>query len=218
MEKYRAEREARRLAGRFRSRPGQRIKEVNPDDSIPRVSVILKGDVHGSVEAILDVLDTYTSNEQCRLDVVHYGVGQVTDGDIELAKSFNAIIYAFSVDSPVKAPKEVTIRSYDIIYRLIDDLKEELSSKLPQKEVEEVLGEATVLQNFFITEGKKEVPVAGCRCIKGVLKRAQKFKLLRDDDIIYEGGFALNSLANRFGFELNLFWNRTQVPWSLCVT
>lgn len=175
------------MAGRFRTRQGQRTKEIVDDNSVPRVSLILKGDVHGSVEALLDVLETYTSNDQCRLDVVHYGVGNVSDGDIELAKSFNAIIYAFSVDSPPKAPKDVSIRSYDIIYRLIDDLKEELSSKLPPKEVEEVLGEATVLQQFFITEGKKEVPVAGCRCTKGVLKKAQKFRLMRGEEILYEG-------------------------------
>jgi len=144
--------------------------------------------VHGSVEAILDVLETYNSNESCRLDIVHYGVGNVTEGDLELAKAFDAIIYAFAVESPqVQAAKEVNIRSYNIIYRLIDDLKEQLSSKLPPVEVEEVLGEANVLQNFLINEGRKEVPVAGCRCTKGVLKKAQKFRLLRDGEVVYNG-------------------------------
>ncbi|XP_037943309.1 translation initiation factor IF-2, mitochondrial-like, partial [Teleopsis dalmanni] len=185
--KYRAERETRRLAGRFRYRFGPRSKEYAEEDKTPRVSVIVKGDVHGSVEAILDVLETYNSNEQCRLDLVHYGVGNITEGDIELAKTFNAIIYAFSVDVPVKATKSVSIRPCNIIYRLIDDLKKEISSKLPTKDVEEKLGEASVLQQFFINEGRKEVPVAGCRCVKGILKKAQKFRLVRDGDVIYEG-------------------------------
>lgn len=185
--KYRAERDARRLAGRFRMRYGPREKETVEHDGVPRVSIVVKGDVHGSVEALLDVFDTYTSNERCRLDVVHYGVGNVSEGDIELAKAFHAIVYGFSVSAPKNAPKDVTIRCYDVIYRLIDDLKKEISSKLPALEVEEVVGEANVLQQFFINEGRKEVPVAGCRCTKGVLKKAHKFRLIRDDEILYEG-------------------------------
>ncbi|KAH8232459.1 hypothetical protein KR032_007205 [Drosophila birchii] len=186
--KYRAEREARRLAGRFRVRGGQRVKQLDDNEGKPRVSVIIKGDVHGSVEAILDVLETYSSNDSCRLDIVHYGVGNVTEGDLELAKAFDAIVYAFAVEVPQpKAAKDVNVRSYNIIYRLIDDLKEQLSSKLPPVEVEEVLGEANVLQNFLINEGRKEVPVAGCRCTKGLLKKAQKFRLLRDGETVYDG-------------------------------
>ncbi|XP_075151259.1 mitochondrial translation initiation factor 2 [Haematobia irritans] len=185
--KYRAERDARRLAGRFRLRHGPRTKETTEDDGIPRVSVIVKGDVHGSVEAILDVLETYNGHDKCRLDVVHYGVGNVTESDVELAKSFNAIIYAFSIDPPTKVASDVSIRMCNIIYRLIDDLKEEISNKLPPMEVEEVLGEANVLQQFFITEGRKEVPVAGSRCTKGVLKKSQKFRLVRNGEVIYDG-------------------------------
>lgn len=186
--KYRAAREARRLAGHFRMRGGQRVKQVDENDGIPRVSVIIKGDVHGSVEAILDVLETYNSNDRCRLDIVHYGVGNVTEGDLELAKAFNAIIYAFAVETPqAKLAKDVKVKSYNVIYRLIDDLKEQLSSQLPAVEVEEHLGEANVLQHFFINEGRKEIPVAGCRCTKGVLKKSQRFRLLRDGEVIYDG-------------------------------
>ncbi|XP_061396380.1 translation initiation factor IF-2, mitochondrial [Musca vetustissima] len=192
--KYRAERDARRLAGRFRLRQGPRAKEVVDDDGTPRVSVIVKGDVHGSVEAILDVLETYTGHDKCRLDIVHYGVGNVSESDVELAKSFNAIIYAFAVDPPAKVSSDVSIRLCNIIYRLIDDLKEEISSKLPPVEVEEILGEANVLQMFSISEGRKEVPVAGSRCTKGVLKKSQKFRLIRNGEIIYDG--ALESMRH----------------------
>ncbi|XP_046805266.1 translation initiation factor IF-2, mitochondrial isoform X2 [Lucilia cuprina] len=187
LERYRAERDARRLAGRFRLRHGPRSKETLPDDGTPRVSVIIKGDVHGSVEAILDVLETYSENDKCRLDVVHYGVGNVSESNIELANSFDAIVYAFSVEPPAKVTGDVSIRVCDIIYRLIDDLKEEISNKLPPLKVEDISGEANVLQQFSITEGRKEVPVAGCRCTKGVLKRAHQFRLMRNGETIYDG-------------------------------
>lgn len=185
--KYRAERDARRLAGRFRLKQGPRTKEMVDDDGVPRVRVIVKGDVHGSVEAILDVLETYSGHDKCRLDIVHYGVGNVNESDVELAKSFDAIIYAFSVDPPTKVDCDVSIRVCNIIYRLIDDLKEEISNKLPPLEVEEILGEANVLQTFSISEGRKEVPVAGSRCTKGILKKSQKFRLLRNGESIYDG-------------------------------
>lgn len=190
--KYRAERDARRMSGRFRNRNTEpRTKELSPEevDGIPRINVILKGDVHGSVEAILDVLDTYTSHDKCRLNIVHYGVGDVTDGDIELAETFKAIIYAFSVDVPksLKGLHNVSIKTCDIIYRLVDDLKEEIAKKLPPVEKEEFIGEANVLQKFYITEGKKSIPVAGCRCLKGVLKKASKFRLQRRDEVVYDG-------------------------------
>lgn len=141
-EKYKAEREARRKKGKYKvRRVGPRPKENIEDNSVPRVSVIIKGDVHGSVEAILDVLETYHDNDQVQLDIVHYGVGDVTENDIELAKTFNAIIYAFSVKSPkVSLPKNIKINEVNIIYRLVDNLKEELSAKIPPLEVPETIG------------------------------------------------------------------------------
>lgn len=187
-EEYRAQREARRAAGRFRLRSVTRAKETQPDDPTPRVNVILKGDVHGSVEAILDVLDTYNGHDKCRLDVIHYGVGEISEGDLELAKAFSAIVYAFSIKAPtMQVPKGVSVRECNIIYRLVDDLRLEINGKLPQLEVEESLGEANVLQIFSITEGKKEVTVLGCRCVKGVLKKAGRFKLMRHLEQLYDG-------------------------------
>lgn len=186
-EEYRAQREARRLSGRFRLRTGTRPKESTPDDPTPRVNVILKGDVHGSVEAILDVLDTYNSHDKCRLDIIHYGVGDISEGDLELAKAFNSIIYTFSIKAPPILPKGVVVREANIIYRLVDDLKAEINAKLPPVEVEEQLGEANVLQIFSITEGKKEVTVLGCRCVNGLLKKNARFKLIRQTEVLYDG-------------------------------
>lgn len=142
-EKYKAERDARRKIGRWKvRRSGPREKEIIEDNSIPRLNIIIKGDVHGSVEAILDVLDTYSENDKVRLDIVHYGVGDVTHTDLEMAKLFNAVIYAFSVSAPTKEiPKNVKIEKVDIIYRLVEHLKDELNKKLPMLDVEEVVGE-----------------------------------------------------------------------------
>lgn len=149
-EKYIAERTARRKLGKYKMRRiGPRPKEYIEDNSVPRVNVIIKGDVHGSVEAILDVLETYHENEQVRLDIVHYGVGDVSTGDIELAKTFNAIIYAFSVKSPkVALPKNVKIKPVNIIYRLVDSLKEEINKKIPMLDVEEKIGKKHAMRNF----------------------------------------------------------------------
>ena len=142
-EKYKADRDARRKLGKYKMRRiGPRPKEFIEDNSIPRVNIIVKADVHGSCEAILDVLETYTENDQVRLDIVHYGVGDVNEGDLELAKTFNAIIYAFSVKSPkAGVPKNVKIEEVNIIYRLVDHLKEQISLKIPPLDYEENLGE-----------------------------------------------------------------------------
>lgn len=193
-EKYRKEREERRRAGRFKVRQIYRSKESGPEDPTPKVSVIVKSDVHGSLEAILDVLETYTSNDKCKLDLIHYGVGDVSDGDIELAKVFNAVIYAFSVKVPKNAPKNIDIKEVNIIYRLVDDIKERINKKLPSLPEDEVLGEANVLQLFKVTEHRKQVTVLGCRCTKGALKKSEKYRIVRQGEVIHEG--ALSSMRH----------------------
>lgn len=157
-------------------------------DDITRVNVILKGDVHGSVEAILDVFDTYDCNDQCRLNVVHYGVGPITDGDIELAKAFDAIIYSFSLPLPAKRNSNVMMREFNIIYRLIEDLQNEINKRIPEIDVEEEVGRAEVLKMFEITnEKKKKVLVCGCRCISGLLKKNLRYKVLRNSEVLFDG-------------------------------
>ena len=122
----------------------------------------------GSVEALLDVLDSYQSTN-CTLDLIHYGVGPVTEGDIKLAEPFNAIVYAFNtgVAQPnirqLAKSHKVQIKEFNIIYRLFDDLRNELEKLLPPTEAEEFIGEANVLQEFIVTEGKLKLPVAGCK-------------------------------------------------------
>lgn len=162
-------------------------QNASNDDSTPKLNVIVKADVHGSVEAILDVLDTYDASNMCHLNIVHYGVGPITDGDIDLAKTFNAIIYGFSIQLPSAQPSGVVMKQFDIIYRLIEDVTQEINNRLPAIDVEDVVGEAEVQQIFLISERNKKIPVMGCRCVKGVLKKRLKYKVMRDDECIYDG-------------------------------
>lgn len=183
----------KRRLGRFKLKPdGPRKPEIpTDDDPTPTLNIIVRGDVDGTLEAVLNTLDTYDLPE-CKMDLVHYGVGIVTETDVELAQTFKAVIYAFNVDCPghVKELAEnlgVQIKYHNIIYKLVDDVKEELNKRLPPKEVEEVLGEASILQLFEITDGKKKIPVAGCRCTKGVLRKSAMYKLVRGDEVLHIG-------------------------------
>lgn len=178
-----------RALRRGRRKPPNSVREKTyaADDPTPKLNIILKGDVHGSVEAILDVLDTYDCSDKCRMSIVHYGVGEITEGDIELAKVFNSIIYAFSIRVPPKRPAGVAIRAFNIIYRLIEDVKTEINSRLPEVDVEEQTGAANVLQIFEINDKRKKLAVLGCRCVKGALKKSLRFKLIRDTEVIYDG-------------------------------
>ncbi|XP_064484222.1 translation initiation factor IF-2, mitochondrial-like [Ornithodoros turicata] len=191
--KYRAELQDRRSRGirRKRRRTTNREKEYQVDDS-PHLSIVIKGDVDGSVEAVLDILDTYHSHQNCRLDLIHYGVGPVTESDVELAQPFDGIIYAFHVpvlDNAVQLAREnsIAIRDFRVIYHLIDDIKEELGRRLPHVPKEEVIGEAVVIQEFVVNDGRKKLPVAGCRCIKGILKKDALFKVVRDETTLHSG-------------------------------
>ncbi|XP_075223031.1 mitochondrial translation initiation factor 2 isoform X2 [Lycorma delicatula] len=190
---YRARLETRRKLGRFRLKPtGPREKEIkDDDDGHPNVSIIIKGDVDGSVEAILDLLMTYRSS-LCKLDIVHFEVGSVTVSDVELAELFDAIIYAFNVNTLPEAKelamqKGTPIHNHNVIYKLIDDLKEEINKKLPLIDEEEIIGEADILKQFVVSERKKKLPVAGCKCVRGYLKKSALFKVIRNNDVIYEG-------------------------------
>nr|KAF6448089.1 mitochondrial translational initiation factor 2 [Rousettus aegyptiacus] len=168
-----------------------KLKEKAERDSNV-LPIIIKGDVDGSVEAILNIMDTYDASHECELELVHFGVGDISENDVNLAETFHGVIYGFNVNagnvieqSAVK--KGVKIKLHKIIYRLIEDLQEELSSRLPCTVEEHIIGEASVLATFSITEGKKKVPVAGCRVQKGQLEKQKKFKLIRNRQVIWKG-------------------------------
>lgn len=88
----------------------------------------------------------------------------------------------------------IEFRLSNIIYRLVEAMKQDIGKKLPPKDQEEILGEANVLAHFKITEGKKKISVAGSRCTKGLLKRDAIFRLQRGDEILFEGMFFYNFL------------------------
>lgn len=213
---YKKQLEQKRRIGRYRLKPlGPRKKEIPDEDTtIPTMNIIIKGDVDGSVEAILDVIETYDSNNECKLDLVHYAVGNITENDIDLAETFNAVIYAFNVQCPEKLvsvvkTKKIHLKYHNVIYKLIDDLKENISAKLPPKSQEEVIGEANVLQQFTVNDGKKKIPVAGCRCTKGMLKKNAFYRLMRANELIHEGNFrnaikTYHELAKCFNIETRL--------------
>ncbi|XP_059138650.1 translation initiation factor IF-2, mitochondrial-like [Physella acuta] len=190
---YRADLVERRSKGFYRRKKptGPRSKEL-VDDTDPHFSIVLKGDVDGSVDAILDVLDTFHS-KKCQLDIIHFGVGNVTESDIEMAASFEGEIYAFNVTVPDKVAslaksKNVPVKKFNIIYRLFEDLVVELNKKLPKIEEETVTGQAKVLQVFQVTlPNKNKANVAGCRCIEGNMSKKLGVKVIRNDETVYTG-------------------------------
>ncbi|XP_056423754.1 translation initiation factor IF-2, mitochondrial isoform X2 [Hyla sarda] len=175
-------------------RPGEKTTRDKPI-----VPIIIKGDVDGSVEAILGVLDTYEADHECGLELVHFGIGDISESDVDLAETFNASIYGFNVNvsksiQQTAAKSDVPIKLHKVIYHLFDELKEELSSTLPELTEESVKGEASVLALFDVSVGKKTVQVAGCRVQKGFLDKKMKFKLIRNNTTLWEG--SLTSLKH----------------------
>ncbi|XP_025057367.1 translation initiation factor IF-2, mitochondrial isoform X2 [Alligator sinensis] len=155
--------------------------------------IIVKGDVDGSVETLLNILDGYNAKDECELDILHFGIGDINQNDINLAEPFKGIIYGFCVNADsstqkLAAKKGIKIKLHNIIYKLIEDLKEELSRRLPLAVHELEIGEASVLAIFYGTVKKnKNVPVAGCRVQEGQLNRKMKFKVIRNGDVIWKG-------------------------------
>ncbi|XP_022836371.1 translation initiation factor IF-2, mitochondrial-like, partial [Spodoptera litura] len=135
----------KRALGRYKLRAEGPRQKMIQYDTHPTLTVIVKGDVDGSVEAILDILETYDEHDRVKLDLVHFGVGPVTPNDLETAEVFKAVIYAFNVDCPpaltVEAKKKkIPIKLHNIIYRLVDDVKEEISARIPKRLEEEFVG------------------------------------------------------------------------------
>lgn len=147
----------------------------------PKLNLIIKADVEGTLEAILQVIDEDSTN------LISSGVGEVTERDIELAETSGALIISFHTKVPGKIKRlakdaGVKIKSYDIIYKLIEDLQKQMLKLLEPTIDEVVLGEAEILQ-IFEMNGEK---IAGCKVKTGELKKTDKFHLKRDGEIILD--------------------------------
>jgi translation initiation factor IF-2 len=152
------------------------------------LNVILKGDVHGSVEVLSDLL-TKLSNDKVRLKLLRSGVGAITETDVLLASASNAIIIGFNVRPERKAQElaeqeEVDIRLHSIIYELQDEIKRAMSGLLEPTIKEIYHGRADVLETFRIP---KVGTVAGCRVTDGLIKRDSEVRLLRDNVVVFKG-------------------------------
>jgi translation initiation factor IF-2 len=153
-----------------------------------RLNVILKADTYGTLETLLDILDSYPGEHGVKINIVHYGVGPVSDGDLNMASCFyETRVYAFNVPGKLP-PTKHSVKAYNVIYHLIEDLKSEISNCLPEVEKHHEIGEAVVMQQFLINEKNKKYPVAGCRCNKGTLKYEPNsfYKLIRNDRVVAE--------------------------------
>ena len=150
--------------------------------------LLIKGDVQGSIEAIIGALDKLGTDE-VRARIVHSGAGGITESDISLAESSDAAIIGFNVRANVQARQAaeragIEIRYYNIIYDLVDDVKAAMSGLLSPERRETFLGNAEILEVFNITKTGK---VAGCRVTDGKVERGAGVRLIRDNVVIHEG-------------------------------
>lgn len=152
----------------------------------------MTGDVSGTVEAVVDSL-AGLQNKQIRVKVVHSGVGNISEGDVQLAAACEGQVIGFNVKADKKIQAEaarigVPVRSYSIIYKLLEDVKDKLGDMLPPIITTQVVGEASVLQIFDINiKGRETRPVAGCRVTNGIIHRNGKVRVVRDRETVWEG-------------------------------
>ncbi|WP_425290643.1 translation initiation factor IF-2 [Devosia lucknowensis] len=155
---------------------------------ISKFPLIIKGDVQGSVEAIVASLNKLSTDE-VSAQILMSGVGGITESDVTLASASNAIVIGFNVRANKQASDLATrdgieIRYYNIIYDLVDDVKSAMSGLLKPERRETFIGYAKILEVFQITKVGK---VAGCQVTEGIVERGAGVRLLRDDVVIHEG-------------------------------
>jgi len=155
------------------------------------LNLILKGDVDGSVEALTDSLQKL-STEEIQVNIIHKGVGAITESDVLLASASDAIIIGFNVRPSVTArqiaeKEEVDIRNYSIIYEVINDIKDAMEGMLSPEIKEEITGNAEIRETYKIS---KVGTVAGCMVLDGKIYRNSKIRLLRENVVIFAGGLS----------------------------
>ena len=160
------------------------------EGAVTQLRIIIKADQGGPAEALADALAQLSTSE-VRVEVIHRGVGAITESDVLLAKASGAIILGFHVrpDSNARAAAEresVDVRTYRIIYEAVEDVRNALEGLLKPEEKETVLGEAEVLDLFKVS---KIGTVAGCMVKSGLMQRG-KVRVMRDGVVVYSGQLA----------------------------
>ena len=154
---------------------------------VKELPIVIKGDVQGSVEALIGTLQKL-GNEEVSVRVLHSGVGGINESDVTLARASNALIIGFNVRANQQAREQsrrdnVDIRYYSIIYDVADDIKKMLSGMLSPEVREKFLGYAEIRDLFTISGNK----IAGCMVTEGTVKRGAGVRLLRDNVVIHSG-------------------------------
>jgi len=176
------------------------IDQMSEGD-VATLNILVKADVQGSSEAIVDAL-TRLSTDEVRVGIISNGVGGITETDMNLAHASKAVVIGFNVRADASARKianeeEIEIRYYSIIYDLIDDVKAAMSGMLAPELREEIIGIAEVKDVFRSPEFGD---IAGCIVSTGTIKKSNPIRVLRDNVVIYEG--ELESLR-RFKDDVN---------------
>jgi len=165
-----------------------RKESVAGDDDIPQLNLIIKANTHGSAEAVAQAIAGVESKE-ITTKIIHVGVGDISEADVMLASASNALILGFTVkeDANALASAEregVTIKKYDIIYQLLEDIEKTLLSLLEPELKEVELGKAEVRQVFTIGKTNK---IAGCYVLEGKIVRSKDAVLYRNGEEIFRG-------------------------------
>lgn len=188
---YRARQKRERSAARVSGARGSladMMRDLKDSTNRKEFTLVIKGDVQGSVEAIIGALDK-VGNEEVSARILHSGVGGITESDITLAEASKASVIGFNVRAHKEAREladrvGIEIRYYNIIYDLVDDVKKAMSGMLAPTLRENRLGEAQIMEIFAVSKVGK---IAGCRVLDGVVQRGANVRLIRDNVVIHEG-------------------------------
>jgi translation initiation factor IF-2 len=161
------------------------------EGAVQDLNIVLKGDVQGSVEALLGELQKI-QHPEVRVNVIHTGVGGITENDVNLASASDAVVFGFNVRPSAEARQlaereGVDIRTYRVIYQLTEDIEQALVGMLSPVETEETLGEAEVRALFKVS---RLGTIAGCMVTTGVVRRGAKVRVVRDGTVIIETSIA----------------------------
>jgi translation initiation factor IF-2 len=194
------EREAKSIATKreqlYREQGLRTTKHITLDEIGRRLAIgdfkelnlIIKGDVDGSIEALSDSM-LKLSTEEIQVNIVHKGVGAISEADVNLASASDAIILGFQVRPTMQARKlaeteQIDIRLYSVIYKAIEEIKSAMEGMLSPDVVEEITGSAEIRETFNIS---KVGTIAGCFVLDGVIKRSSNIRVIRDGIVVHTG-------------------------------